>query len=335
MRYFLFCLAGLLLVDHSPAPADELQGPVVIAPTPGAKPPAPPRGCPPVPSLSADVTMTPIMVTRAARSIGPFSVELDGYVTPSEPPPYSYRPFLLMANPGGSLVLDFVVDPSVGALISNLHTHGLIVKPRPVRQPHLKSPCPPGDYIFVRAGPAEGGGGGGNPPELHYRIDVPKALPTALLGRIDPQSSTKSALYPAGLYWVHAHLHGVARPQVTEGMSGLISVGPEKESIAPLPQSVRDATDVKYLALRDIQLLTVCPSTSGSPDCTATIPPVESLPSNSLAENAGEQYSPSLCNNLDPPAVAWCAAKLNNASNSPISPLPIGYSLLPVSSILR
>ena len=276
MRNILFCLAGFLLLAAGPALAGELQGPVVIAQTPGAKPPTPPPGCPPVPTLSAGVTMTSIALRRAARAIGPFSVQLDGYVTPAEPP--SYRPFLLMADPGGSLVLDFVVDPSVGAVISNLHTHGLIVKPRPAREPHASAPCPPGDYIFVHAGPAEAGGGGGNPPHLAYRVDIPKTLPATLLGRIDPQSSGASAPYPAGLYWIHAHLHGVARPQVTEGMSGVISVGAEKDSIAPYPPSVRDATDVRYLALRDIQLLTACPAKDGAPDCTGTIPPLESIP---------------------------------------------------------
>jgi hypothetical protein len=133
-------------------------------------------------------------VRRAARSIGPFSLELDGYVTLDEPP--SYRPFLLMADPGGSLVLDFFVDPSAGAVISNLHTHGLIVRPRPAREQHASAPCPPGDYIFVHAGPAEAGRGGGNPPHLAYRVDIPKMLPTALLGRIDPQSFGASAPYP-------------------------------------------------------------------------------------------------------------------------------------------
>ena len=42
------------------------------------------------------------------------------------------------------------------------------------------------------------------------------------------------------------NLHGVARTQVTQG-------------IAQLPQAVRNRTDVKYLALRDIQLLMSCP----------------------------------------------------------------------------
>ena len=52
---------------------------------------------------------------------------------------------------------------------------------RPAREPHVSAPCPPGDYIFVHAGPAEAGGGGGSPPHLDYRVDIPKTLPAALL----------------------------------------------------------------------------------------------------------------------------------------------------------
>ena len=320
MRRIPLCFAATVLLIIIPALAAELQGPVVIGPTPGAKPPMPPPGCPRVTTLSGGVTVTSIAVRRAPRSIGPFSVDLDGYVTPSAPP--SYIPFLLMADPGGSLVLDFMVDPSAGAVISNLHTHGLIVEPRPAREPHTNVPCPPGDYIFVRAGPAEAGGGG-DPPRLDYRVDIPKTLPTALLGRINPRSPAASAPYPTGLYWIHAHLHGVSRPQVTAGMSGLISVGPEKDSIAPLPQSVRDATDVSYLALRDIQLLYACPfkndASSGARDCTGTIPPLDSIPAGSQAEDADESYNPSLCGNPAIAVTAWCAGLLNNAAGSPIA----------------
>jgi hypothetical protein len=89
----------------------ELLPPIIIAPTTSAKPPQPAPGCPPVPALSADATVTSITVKRAARDVGPFAVLLHGYFTSSDPMP-SHRPFLLQADPGGSLVLDFRVDPS-------------------------------------------------------------------------------------------------------------------------------------------------------------------------------------------------------------------------------
>ena len=69
----------------------------------------------------------------------------------------------------------------------------------------------------------------------HRHPEDPSA---ALLGHRYLPKPTGSAPYPAGLYWMHAHLHGVARPQVTTGMSALISVGDEKDSIAQAPQKV-------------------------------------------------------------------------------------------------
>jgi FtsP/CotA-like multicopper oxidase with cupredoxin domain len=244
-------------------------------------------------------------------------VPLDGYVIPDSPP--SYSPFLIKADPGGSLAVDFVVDPSVGAVISNLHTHGLIVKPRPVVVPHASAPCPAGDYIFVRTGPAEAGGGGGDPPRQPYRIDIPETLPAAFLGRSTSPKPTGSTPYPAGLYWMHAHLHGVARPQVTEGMSALLSVGNEKDSIASMPQSVQTLTEVRYLALRDIQLLTPCPPKRDNQggaikddkgavvlDCGNAIPPLETIPPKTPAEDAGELYNSGICDGTTQ-GEGWCA----------------------------
>jgi FtsP/CotA-like multicopper oxidase with cupredoxin domain len=317
VRTFSFLFTGALLVVAGPVLADELQPPVVIAATPGATPPQPPHGCPPVPHLTGGVTVATVNVQRAARDIGPFSVPLDGYVIPGSPP--SYSPFLIKADPGGSLVMDFVVDPSVGAVVSNLHTHGLIVKPRPVLVPHASAPCPAGDYIFIRTGPAEAGVGGGDPPHQPYRIDIPETLPAAFLGRSASPKPTGSAPYPAGLYWMHAHLHGVARPQVTEGMSALLSVGDEKDSIASMPQSVQDLTDVRYLALRDIQLLTTpCPPKRDSQggvvkdnkgavvaDC-GTAPPLETIPPNTPGEDAGELYNSGMCDGTTS-GKGWCA----------------------------
>jgi FtsP/CotA-like multicopper oxidase with cupredoxin domain len=314
---FLTLLFGCGLLSDNPAPAAELLPPIIIPPSAGAKPPLPALGCPPVPSLSADVTVTSIMIKRADRDIGPFAVPLDGYVTSSDPTP-SYRPFLLKANPGGSLVMDFVVDPSVGAVVSNLHTHGLIVRPRPVQVRQASAPCPAGDYIFIRTGPAEAGAGGGDVAHQAYRVDIPKTVPATLLGRSKPDAP---APYPAGLYWIHAHLHGVARPQVTEGMSGLISIGAEKESIAPLPQSVQDQTYVRYLALRDIKLLLACPSHKDSAgnvvqDCAKSPPDLKTLEQHTPAEDAGELYKAMNCdgNTL---GNGWCASLLPIPTTNP------------------
>ena len=317
-----FCFAAIVLLVSTQARADKLQDPVIIEPTAGAIPPRPAPGCPAVPALSGGVTVTSIMIKRAPRDIGPFAVPLNGYVTPSDPSP-SYRPFLLKVDPGGSLVTDFIVDPSVGAVVSNLHTHGLIVRPRPVRVLHASAPCPAGDYIFIRSGPAEAGAGGGDPSHQAYRVDIPKTVPAALLGRYASPRPEGSAPYPAGLYWIHAHLHGAARPQVTQGMSGLISIGDEKESIAQLPQSVRDATDVRYLALRDIQLLMNCPPKSdgtagATAPCASPPPRLETLSANTAAEDAGELYNSGNCDGSTQ-GNGWCAGVVQVPITTPPS----------------
>jgi FtsP/CotA-like multicopper oxidase with cupredoxin domain len=322
MRRMRFCFAAVVLLVSAQARADNLQDPVIIEPTAGAIPPRPAPGCPAVPALGGGVTVTSIMIKRAPRDIGPFAVPLNGYVTPSDPIP-SYRPFLLKLDPGGSLVMDFIVDPSVGAVVSNLHTHGLIVRPRPVRVLHASAPCPAGDYIFIRSGPAEAGAGGGDPPHQAYRVDIPKTIPAALLGRYASPKPEGSAPYPAGLYWIHAHLHGVARPQVTEGMSGLISVGDDKDSIAPLPQSVKSATDVRYLALRDIQLLMACPPKKDGAgnvvkdakanavlDCGSAVPSLETIAARTPAEDARELYSSTNCDVSTVQGNSWCGGLL-------------------------
>jgi FtsP/CotA-like multicopper oxidase with cupredoxin domain len=314
----VFCCFAAIFLFCEPGLAGELEEPVMIQPTAGAKPPQPAPGCPAVPGLSAGVTVTSIMVKRAERAIGPFAVPLDGYIIPLDKSP-SYRPFLLKADPGGSLVMDFVIDPSVGAVVSNLHTHGLIVRPRPVRVLRASAPCPAGDYIFIRTGPAEAGGGGGDPARQAYRVDIPKTIPAALLGRYAAAGPEGSAPYPAGLYWIHAHLHGLARPQVTQGMSGLISVGDDKESIAPLPQSVRERTDVRYLALRDIQLLMTCPPKddgSGSVACAKAPPNVEALAYPTPAQDAGELYNSGNCDG-SAQGNGWCGGVLAIPNSNP------------------
>jgi FtsP/CotA-like multicopper oxidase with cupredoxin domain len=102
-------------------------------------------------------------------------------------------------------------------------------------------------------------------------------------------------------------------------MSALLSVGDEKATIASMPQSVQDLTDVRYLALRDIQLLTSCPpkrDNQGSAvkdnrgasvtDCGTAIPGLETVPPKTPAEDAGELYSSGLCDGTAS-GKGWCA----------------------------
>ncbi|HEY0836026.1 MAG TPA: hypothetical protein VGE72_19130, partial [Azospirillum sp.] len=133
---------------------------------------------------------------------------------------------------------------------TNLHTHGLIVAPRP-----LGSPAGLGDNIFVDLAPGQ------TPPQgALYRINIPKVIPKAVF---DPLSRENIA-YPTGLNWYHPHIHGVTSPQVTGGMAGLISIGAPKDQLVvegpgglPDPvatKALRDATDVEYMIVRDMRI---------------------------------------------------------------------------------
>jgi FtsP/CotA-like multicopper oxidase with cupredoxin domain len=151
------------------------------------------------------------LVARASRRrIGPYEVQVGGFVAdPAAAPSHdSFAPMLISANAGQTLRIDLVdklapnsTDPN--APITNLHTHGLILSPKPPSVAGI--PCPPGDYV----------------------IHIPDDLPTSLLGLDGPGASSRMA-HPSGLFWFHAHLHGESQSQVTQGLSGLISIGDPK-----------------------------------------------------------------------------------------------------------
>ncbi|HYH20076.1 MAG TPA: multicopper oxidase domain-containing protein [Azospirillum sp.] len=172
--------------------------------------------------------------------------------------------------------------PSAATNHTNLHTHGLIVAPRP-----LGSPAGLGDNIFVDLAP------GMDPAQsATYRINIPKVIPKAVF---DPNSKENVA-YPTGLNWYHPHIHGVTSAQVGSGMAGLISIGAPKDQIVvegpgglPDPvatKALRDATDVEYMILRDMPLQsTVMPEDANGETATIVGKPTCVTPT-------GQTYSP-------------------------------------------
>jgi FtsP/CotA-like multicopper oxidase with cupredoxin domain len=287
-------------------PTTELQDPIIVEPSAGVILPKPATGCPVLPPPPAGVTAAHLVVQYAFREIGPFRVNLAGYTFDQDASP-SYRPIVLHANPGSSLLLD--LDNQTDTEVTNLHTHGLIVRPRPVKVVKANAPCLPGDYVFLRTG--QSSAGGGDLRQL-YRIDIPEQLPASLFdhtGRDEP--------YPAGLAWFHAHMHGVARPQVTMGMSGLLSIGDPKaylidDSSSEATKALREQTDVKYLGLRDIQLWVKCADTFKSGDkagdCSSPPPGMDGPPGAMEASDAGAQYDPALCASSSVSGRGWCYA---------------------------
>ena len=185
------------------------------------------------------------LITRESmrHDVGPFSVRLPGYATtPSDMGHDSYVPLRIEACRGDTLrfALSNKLLPAYYQPETNLHTHGLIVRPAP------DIPGPPGDYVFLAVAPGTA---------ENYRIKIPADLPGSMFGKTHvPQP------YPSGLYWFHAHRHMFARGQVQGGDAGVLSIG------NPLRIDYRDDhgkvvgkdlpanTQVSFLALRDIQL---------------------------------------------------------------------------------
>jgi FtsP/CotA-like multicopper oxidase with cupredoxin domain len=188
--------------------------------------------------------------TTVRSDVGPYSVTLPGYARANSPAAQdSYAPFVIESCRGDELSID--LENGTGQPI-NFHTHGMIVRPTP------NVPGPPGDYIYMQIDPGQ---------QVNYKIDIPPRLPGNLLGRYPtPQP------YPTGLYWFHDHMHGIAADAVMGGQAGLLSVGnplslehsnPDGSVVAqPFPPE----TEVRYLALRDVQLrVPNCPA--GASDC--------------------------------------------------------------------
>ncbi|WP_374567297.1 multicopper oxidase family protein [Ideonella sp.] len=125
---------------------------------------------------------------------------------------------------------------------TNLHTHGLIVSPR---FPTKANPTY-GDNIFVMTL---------NPDNLlpgdddvvhgdvrlgftEYEVKIPKS-------------------HPAGLYWLHGHIHGLTLNQLSSGMSGVITIGDPSDYLCKNAacSDFFKTLPVRHLLLKDTQVL--------------------------------------------------------------------------------
>lgn len=118
----------------------------------------------------------------------------------------------------------------------NIHTHGLIVEPR---KADATDPTY-GDYVYVYDYPA-----GKMPAKvmrgvtatdrpLQYDIYIP-------LG------------HPPGIYWFHPHVHGLAVNQLSEGLSGVITIGSVTDYMTP-PAGM-STIPTRYFVLKDMEVL--------------------------------------------------------------------------------
>lgn len=267
--------------------------------------PAPLPGCPALPPPGHVVPSRLIARDTARADVGPYTVTLPGYATdPAGAAHDSYAPFLVEAKPGDTLRFDLqnllTGEPHPNDH-TNLHTHGLLVTPREDK------PCgPPGDYVFVDEAA---------PGLVRYRMDIPATLPGQEFG-----TGTAAQPYPSGLLWFHAHLHGAARNQVMAGQSGVLAIGQPLDGLqtadpAKLAQ-VRTSTEVRYLALRDIQLAVPPGATPDNlPHPAATWIHNAQTVSGNVATS--ENYDSGACGGLTPPPppdhplgpLGWCSQK--------------------------
>jgi FtsP/CotA-like multicopper oxidase with cupredoxin domain len=271
--------------------ADELKPPLEPSQDVGPDP-APGAGCPL--SKPAQVVKAKLVVRNSLRNdVGPYSVTLPGYATDGIQD--SYRPFLIKAKPGDTLRIDLVnqlgdLDPDN---IVNLHTHGLIVAPRPY------FPCNTlGDYIFDWVVHNQ-------PQALPYRINIPETIqgPEAI-GAIDGHALPKSP-FPSGLYWFHSHVHGSAKNHVFAGQTGILAIDPKDDDAT---RAFRAGAEDRFLVLRDIQLR-VPPGQT--PDKFSSVP---SAPIPADGWISGDGYDTQGCRpgsnpgvNITPLAFGYCA----------------------------
>lgn len=189
------------------------------------------------------------LTLRAAK----VPVKVAGYVVTTESYDGVYTPPLVETNPGSIIVINLIDDlPSPSqpgdtmAGHTNIHTHGLLVSPQNETDSRGH-----GDNILIDLSHGD---------SFRYSIQVPSSLAAGTLDNPAPIQ------HPAGLYWYHPHLHGLAKEQVSGGMSGVISIGRGTDSLIANKRdgtrdeaataALRKSTDERYLELKDLQITT-------------------------------------------------------------------------------
>jgi FtsP/CotA-like multicopper oxidase with cupredoxin domain len=165
---------------------------------------------------------------------------------------------LTNALPGNQLMVDVPMgaemDPTplmnhpMSPTQTNLHTHGLIVAPRNSASVLAKQ-VGNGDNPYLVLDNTCSAGEPTCRTSAQYSIRVPTVLAANVADDVGGRP------HPSGLSWYHPHIHGLAQRQVSGGMTGLISVGDPRDSIVGYGGGPNSKIDVRYLGLKDIQLL--------------------------------------------------------------------------------
>jgi L-ascorbate oxidase len=118
----------------------------------------------------------------------------------------------------------------------NIHTHGLIVEPRKADATDRTY----GDYVYLLGYPD------GKLPSM---VD-PDVTATDRPIQYDIYIP---ANHPPGLYWFHPHVHGLTINQLSEGLSGMITIGSVTDYVSP-PRGI-SSIPTRYFVLKDMQVL--------------------------------------------------------------------------------
>ena len=130
---------------------------------------------------------------------------------------------------------DAMMNGMLDANPVNIHTHGLIVEPR---KADAKDPTY-GDYVFVLGYPA------GKLPPMVSPDETATDKPIQYDIYIPPN-------HPSGIYWFHPHVHGLNINQLSEGLSGVITIG-RVTDYASAPSGT--AIPERYFILKDMQVM--------------------------------------------------------------------------------
>jgi FtsP/CotA-like multicopper oxidase with cupredoxin domain len=130
---------------------------------------------------------------------------------------------------------DAMMSGMLAANPVNIHTHGLIVEPR---KADATDPTY-GDYVYVLDYPA------GKMPPMVAPDETATDKPIQYDIYIPPN-------HPPGLYWFHPHVHGLTINQLSEGLSGVITIGSATDYVSP-PRGM-SAIPTRYFVLKDMQV---------------------------------------------------------------------------------
>ena len=199
-------------------------------------------------------------------------IQVGGYKVITENYNGAYLPPIVEAMPGDVVAarLENLLEPrqpdshgmahetTPGENPTNLHYfHGGIVTPRNSRPgDDGGDPKNLGDNVYASL--KNGKDASGSPNSFEFNVPIPGngELDARVLEDSDPSGMIA---HPPGLNWYHSHLHGISARQVGGGMSGLLSVGGAKANVGGKTptdtQVLRKRTDVSYLMLRDLPIL--------------------------------------------------------------------------------